>query len=80
MSFGFGGKKQSEKQRQKVYSHIAVKGFQSLRDGCAALDSGRIVALKAGIHCLEIFYLGLAFYMFTFLLSVYVLKFESPIV
>jgi len=66
VSFGFCGQKQSEKQRQKVYSHIAVKGFQSLRDGCAALDGGRIVALKVRIQRVEIFDFGLAFYMFTF--------------
>jgi len=50
VGFGFGGQTQSEKQR--VYSQIAVKGFQSLRDGCAALDGSRIVALKAAIDSL----------------------------
>ena len=53
-----------------MYSHIAVKGFKSLRDGCAALDGGRIVALKAGIDSLEIFDFELALYMFTFSLRV----------
>jgi hypothetical protein len=47
-----------------VYYPLAFKGFQSLRDGCAALDGGRIVVLKAGNHCVKLFLLGLALNLF----------------
>jgi len=62
--FGSVVKMQSEKQRQQVYSTLAVKGFQSLRDGCAALDGGRIVVPKAGDHCVQVFLLRLALNLF----------------
>jgi hypothetical protein len=62
--FRSGGNKEKRKAKTKVYSPFAFKGFQSLRDGYAALDGGRIVVPIAGNHNAKIFVLGLALNMF----------------
>jgi len=74
LGVGFGGKKAKRKAKKKSVFYIAVKGFQSLRDGYAALDGGRIVVLKAGNESSGIFDFGLVLYMFTFSFHVEVLK------
>ena len=60
----FGSVVKNAKLKAKVYSTLAVKGFQSLRDGCAALDGGRIVVPKTGNHCVQVFLLRLALNLF----------------